>query len=158
MFNISFSTALLITNLVEGRKTMERTLSLIKPDGVRKNLIGEVIRFFEQNGLRIVSLKMLWLSKKEAEGFYIVHKERPFYDSLTAFMSSGPIVALVLEGDNAIKKNRELMGATNPAEAAKGTIRGNFGGGIEENVVHGSDSKESADFEIPYFFSKMEQV
>ena len=137
---------------------MERTLSLIKPDGVRKNLIGEVIRFFEQNGLRIVSLKMLWLSKKEAEGFYVVHKDRPFYDSLTTFMSSGPIVALVLEGDNAIKKNRELMGATNPAEALKGTIRGNFGGGIEENVVHGSDSKESADFEIPYFFSKLEQI
>ena len=137
---------------------MERTLSLIKPDGVRRNLIGEVIRFFEQNNLRIVSLKMLWLSKKEAEGFYVVHKDRPFYDSLTTFMSSGPIVALVLEGDNAIKKNRELMGATNPAEALKGTIRGNFGGGIEENVVHGSDSKDSADFEIPYFFSKLEQI
>ncbi len=137
---------------------MERTLSLIKPDGVRKNLIGEVIRFFEQNGLRIVSLKMLWLSKKEAEGFYVVHKDRPFYDSLTTFMSSGSIVALVLEGESAIKKNRELMGATNPAEALKGTIRGNFGGGIEENVVHGSDSKESADFEIPYFFSKLEQI
>ena len=137
---------------------MERTLSLIKPDGVRKNLIGEVIRFFEQNGLRIVSLKMLWLSKKEAEGFYVVHKDRPFYDSLTTFMSSGSIVALVLEGESAIKKNRELMGATNPAEALKGTIRGNFGVGIEENVVHGSDSKESADFEIPYFFSKLEQI
>lgn len=137
---------------------MERTLSLIKPDGVKKNLIGEVIRVFEQNGLRIVTLKMLWLSKKEAEGFYVVHKERPFYDSLTTFMSSGPIVALVLEGENAIRKNRELMGATNPAEALKGTIRGNFGGGIEENVVHGSDSNASADFEIPYFFSKLEQL
>ncbi|MBI5194508.1 MAG: nucleoside-diphosphate kinase [Nitrospirae bacterium] len=137
---------------------MERTLSLIKPDGVRKNLIGEVIRVFEQNGLRIAALKMLWLSKKEAEGFYIVHKDRPFYDSLTTFMSSGPIAALVLEGENAIKKNRELMGATNPAEALKGTIRGNFGGGIEENVVHGSDSIASADFEIPYFFSKLEQL
>lgn len=137
---------------------MERTLSLIKPDGVKKNLIGEVIRVFEQNSLKIVALKMLWLSKNEAEGFYIVHKERPFYDSLTTFMSSGPIVALVLEGDNAISKNRELMGATNPAEALKGTIRGNFGGGIEENVVHGSDSSASADFEIPYFFSKLEQL
>lgn len=137
---------------------MERTLSLIKPDGVRKNLIGEVIRVFEQNGLKIVALKMLWLSKKEAEGFYIVHKERPFYDSLTTFMSSGPIAALVLEGENAISKNRELMGATNPAEALKGTIRGSFGGGIEENVVHGSDSSASADFEIPYFFSKLEQL
>lgn len=137
---------------------MERTLSLIKPDGVKKNIIGEVIRVFEQNGLRIVAMKMLWLSKKEAEGFYVVHKDRPFYDSLTTFMSSGPIVAMVLEGDNAIKRNRELMGATNPAEAAKGTIRGSFGGGIEENVVHGSDSKESADFEVPYFFSRLEQV
>lgn len=137
---------------------MERTLSLIKPDGVRRNLIGEVIRTFEKNGLRVVAMKMLWLSKKEAEGFYIVHKERPFYDSLTAFMSSSPIVALVLEGENAIKRTRELMGATNPAEAAKGTIRAEFGEGIEANVVHGSDSKASADFEIPYFFSQMEII
>lgn len=135
---------------------MERTLSLIKPDGVNRNLIGEVIRTFEKNGLKVVAMKMLWLSKKEAEGFYIVHKDRSFYDSLTSFMSSSPIVALVLEGEDAIKRTRELMGATNPAEAAKGTIRAEFGEGIEANVVHGSDSKASADFEIPYFFSQME--
>lgn len=137
---------------------MERTLSLIKPDGVRRNLIGEVIRFFEKNGLKVVAMKMVWLSKREAQGFYIVHKERPFYDSLTTFMASSPIVALVLEGENAIKRTRELMGATNPAEAAKGTIRAEFGEGIEANVVHGSDSKASADFEIPYFFSQMEII
>lgn len=137
---------------------MERTLSLIKPDGVRRNLIGEVLSCFERSGLKIVAIKMLWLSKREAQGFYIVHKERPFYDSLTSFMSSGPIVALVLEGENAIKKTRDLMGATNPAEAAKGTIRREFGGSIEANVVHGSDSKESAVFEIPYFFSQRELI
>ena len=137
---------------------MEKTLSLVKPDGVKKNLVGEVIKRFEQNGLRVVGGKMLWLSREEAQGFYIVHKERPFFDSLTTFMSSGPIVALVLEGENAIKKTRELMGATNPKDAEKGTIRGDFGGGIETNVVHGSDSKESAEFEIPYFFSRMDLV
>lgn len=137
---------------------MERTLSLIKPDGVRRNLIGEVLRCFEKNGLRIVAMKMLWLSQKEAQGFYIVHKDRPFYNSLTTFMSSGPIVALVMEGENAIKRTRELMGATNPAEAAEGTIRGKFGESIEANVVHGSDSKDSAKFEIPYFFSSIELI
>lgn len=137
---------------------MERTLSLIKPDGVRRNLIGEVLRCFEKNGLRIAAMKMLWLSQKEAQGFYIVHKDRPFYNSLTTFMSSGPIVALVLEGENAIKRTRELMGATNPAEAAEGTIRGEFGESIEANVVHGSDSKDSAKFEIPYFFSSIELI
>ncbi|MCC6544331.1 MAG: nucleoside-diphosphate kinase [Nitrospirae bacterium] len=134
----------------------ERTLSLIKPDGVRRNLIGEVIRRFESNGLKVVAAKMLCLSKKDAEGFYLVHKDRPFYDSLSTYMSSGPIMAMVLEGDNAIRRNRELMGATNPAEAAKGTIRADFGEGIEFNVVHGSDSQASADFEIPYFFGRME--
>ena len=134
----------------------ERTLSLIKPDGVRRNLIGEVVRRFESNSLKIVAAKMLWLSKKDAEGFYLVHKDRPFYDSLTTYMSSGPIMAMVLEGDNAIRRNRELMGATNPAEASKGTIRADFGESIEYNVVHGSDSQASADFEIPYFFSNME--
>src|SRR4030067_3400247 len=101
----------------------EKTLSLIKPDGVRRNLIGEVIRRFETNGLKIVAAKMLWLSKKDAEGFYLVHKDRPFYDSLTTYMSSGPIMAMVLEGDNAIRSNRELMGATNPADAVKGIIQ-----------------------------------
>jgi len=134
----------------------ERTLSLIKPDGVRRNLIGEVIRRFESNGLKIVAAKMLRLSKKDAEGFYLVHKDRPFYDSLTTYMSSGPIMAMVLEGDDAIRRNRELMGATNPAEASKGTIRADFGESIEYNVVHGSDSQASADFEIPYFFGSME--
>jgi len=137
---------------------MERTLSIIKPDGVRRNLIGEIIRIFEKNGLKVVAMKMLKLSKKEAEGFYIIHKDRPFYNSLTDFMSSGPIVALVLEGENAINRTRELMGATNPKDAARGTIRAEFGEGIEANVVHGSDSRASADFEIPYFFSQMEII
>ncbi len=134
----------------------ERTLSLIKPDGVRRNIVGEVIRRFEQNDLKVVAAKMLWLSKKEAEGFYIVHKDRPFYNSLTDYMSSGPIMAMVLEGENAIRRNREIMGATNPAEASKGTIRGDFGESIESNVVHGSDSQASADFEIPYYFNSLE--
>ena len=137
---------------------MENTLSLIKPDGVRRNIIGEVIRRFEQNGLKVTAMKMLWLSKKEAEGFYIIHKDRPFYDSLTTFMSSGPIVALVLRGENAISKTRELMGATNPAEAVKGTIRRDLAESIEANVVHGSDSKRSTEFEIPYFFNQMELI
>jgi len=135
---------------------IEMTLSLVKPDGVRRNIIGEVIRRFEHDGLKVIAAKMLWLSKKDAEGFYVVHKERPFYNSLTTYMSSGPIMAMVLEGENAIRRNREMMGATNPAEALKGTIRGDFGESIESNVVHGSDSQTSADFEIPYFFSSME--
>lgn len=137
---------------------MERTLSLIKPDGVRRNLLGEIIRKFEANGLRVVAMKRLQLSKGEAEGFYVVHKERPFYDSLTAYMASGPIVAMVLDGENAIRRNRELMGATNPKEASPGTIRADFGESIEANVVHGSDSPESAAFEIPYFFGAMEII
>lgn len=137
---------------------MENTLSLIKPDGVRRNLVGEVIKRFEQNGLKVTAMKMLWLSKKEAEGFYIIHKDRPFYDSLTTFMSSGPIVALVLRGENAISRTRELMGATNPAEAVKGTIRRDLAESIEANVVHGSDSKRSTEFEIPYFFNQMELI
>jgi len=137
---------------------MENTLSLIKPDGVKRNLIGEVVKRFEQNGLKVTAMKMLWLSKKETEGFYIIHKDRPFYDSLTTFMSSGPIVALVLRGENAISKTRELMGATNPAEAVKGTIRRDLAESIEANVVHGSDSKRSTEFEIPYFFNQMELI
>ena len=137
---------------------MENTLSLIKPDGVKRNLIGEVIKRFEQNGLKVTAMKMLWLSKKEAEGFYIIHKDRPFYDSLTTFMSSGPIVALVLRGETAISRTRELMGATNPAEAVKGTIRRDLAESIEANVVHGSDSKRSTEFEIPYFFNQMELI
>ena len=134
---------------------MEITLSLVKPDGVRKNVIGEVIRKFEQNGLHVIGLKMFHLTKKEAEGFYVVHQKRPFFNDLTLFMSSGPIVAMVLKGENAIKKVREIMGATDPKAAEKGTIRREFGGGIEENVVHGSDSIESAQFEVPYFFETL---
>lgn len=135
---------------------IEMTLSLVKPDGVRRNIIGEVIRRLEHDGLKVIAAKMLRLSKKDAEGFYVVHKERPFYNSLTTYMSSGPIMVMALEGENAIRKYREIMGATNPAEALKGTIRGDFGESIESNVVHGSDSQASADFEIPYFFSSME--
>ncbi len=135
---------------------MERTLSIVKPDGVKKNVIGAVIQKFEQKGLRIAALKMLKLSKDDAKGFYIVHKDRPFYESLTGFMSEGPIVVMVIEGDNAILRVREIMGATNPKDAAPGTIRADFASDIEHNIVHGSDSKESASFEIPYFFSSLE--
>ncbi len=135
---------------------MERTLSIIKPDAVKKNVVGEIISRFEKNGLRIAAMKKIHLSKDEAKGFYIVHKERPFYDSLTDFMSEGPIVVLVLEGENAIAKNREIMGATNPANAAPGTIRKDFADDIERNAVHGSDAPETAEFEMPYFFSALE--
>jgi nucleoside-diphosphate kinase len=135
---------------------MEMTLSIVKPDGVKKNLIAEVIKRFEKNGLRIAALKMLKLSKDDAKGFYIVHKERPFYESLTSFMSEGPIVVMVIKGENAINKVREIMGATNPKDAAPGTIRSDFASDIEHNIVHGSDSKESASYEIPFFFSAVE--
>lgn len=135
---------------------MERTLSIIKPDAVKKNVIGEIISRFEKSGLRIAAMKKIQLSKEEAKGFYIVHKERPFYDSLTEFMSEGPIVVIVLEGENAIARNREIMGATNPANAEPGTIRKDFADNVERNSVHGSDSPESAAFEIPYFFSALE--
>jgi nucleoside-diphosphate kinase len=135
---------------------MERTLSIVKPDGVKKNLIGEVIKRFEQNDLRIIALKMLKLCKREAVSFYIVHKDRPFYNSLTEFMSEGPIVVMVIEGNNAIARVREIMGATNPKDAATGTIRSDFASDIEHNIVHGSDSKESASFEIPFFFSSLD--
>ncbi len=135
---------------------MEKTLSIIKPDGVKKNVIGQIVSRFEKNGLRIAAMKKIKLSKEGAKGFYIVHKERPFYDSLTDFMSEGPVVVLVLEGENAISKNREIMGATNPANAAPGTIRKDFAESVERNIVHGSDSPESAAFEIPYFFSALE--
>ena len=137
---------------------MQRTLSIIKPDGVAKNVIGEVLSRFEQKGLRICALRMLKLSKEDAERFYIVHKERPFYGSLTDFMSEGPIVALVLEGDNAISRVREIMGATNPKEAAQGTIRRDFASDIERNIVHGSDSEKSAEYEIPFFFSALQTM
>lgn len=135
---------------------MERTLSIIKPDGTKKNVIGKIIDRFESAGLRIAAMKKIKLSKEEAGGFYIVHKDRPFYNELTDFMSSGPVVVLVLEGENSISKNREIMGATNPKDAAPGTIRADFASNVEQNTVHGSDSPESADFEIPYFFSAME--
>lgn len=135
---------------------MERTLSIVKPDGVNKNVIGEVISRFEKNGLRISALKMLHLSKEKAKGFYIVHKERPFFESLTGFMSEGPIVVMVISGENAIAKVRDIMGATNPKDAAPGTIRADFASDIERNIVHGSDSQKSADYEIPFFFSALE--
>lgn len=129
---------------------------MVKPDGVRKNLVGEVIGRFEKAGLRVAGVKMLRLTKERAEGFYAVHKERPFFGSLTGFMSSGPVVAMVIEGDGAIKKVRDLMGATNFKDAAEGTIRKDFAESIEANVVHGSDAPETAAFEISYFFSALE--
>jgi len=135
---------------------MERTLSIVKPDAVGKNIIGEVITRFEKKGFRIAALKMLRLSKEEAKGFYIVHKERPFYESLTSFMSQGPVVVMVVEGKDVIAKVREIMGATNPKDAVPGTLRADFASDIEHNIVHGSDSKESASYEIPFFFSAIE--
>jgi len=132
---------------------IERTFSIIKPDAVAKNVIGAIVSRFEQNGLRVVASKMLQLTQEQAEGFYAEHKERSFFNDLVKFMISGPIVAQVLEGEDAILKNRELMGATNPKEAAAGTIRADFAVSIDENAVHGSDSPESAAKEIAYFFS-----
>ncbi len=135
---------------------MERTLSIVKPDGVGKGLIGEVVRRFESSGIKIVAMKMIHMSKREAEGFYAVHRGKPFYSSVTDFMCSGPCVVMILEGPNVIAKNRELMGATNPQNAAPGTIRREFGSNIERNVVHGSDAPETAAFEIGYFFNALE--
>lgn len=135
---------------------MERTLSIIKPDGVEKNIIGEVIKRFETNGIKISAMKMIHLSKSQAQGFYAVHKERPFFNSLTDFMTSGPIVVMVLEGEDVIAKNRKLMGATNFKEAEQGTIRKEYATDIEKNVVHGSDAPETAAFEIGYFFNDLE--
>ncbi|MEO8467145.1 MAG: nucleoside-diphosphate kinase [Gammaproteobacteria bacterium] len=135
---------------------VERTFSIVKPDGVAKNLIGEVYRRFEKAGLKIIGSKMLLLRKDQAEGFYAVHKQRPFYNDLVKYMSSGPVVVQVLEGENAIKVNRDLMGATNPKQAAPGTIRADFASSIEENVVHGSDAVETAAAEIAFFFSEAE--
>jgi nucleoside-diphosphate kinase len=132
---------------------LERTLSIIKPDGVQKNVIGEVIRRFESAGLRVVGARMLQLTKAQAEGFYAVHSARPFYKDLVNYMLSGPVVVQVLEGDNAVAKNRELMGATDPKKADKGTIRADLASSIEQNVVHGSDSLENAKNEIAYFFA-----
>ena len=137
---------------------IERTLSIIKPDGVEKNVIGEIISRFEKAGLRIAGMKMLHLSKEQAEGFYYVHRDKPFFDSLVEFMTSGPCVVMVVEGEDAISRVRELMGATDPSKAAPGTIRRDFATDIEKNTIHGSDSPESASFEIPYFFSTVEIV
>lgn len=134
----------------------QRTLSIIKPDGVVRGLIGEVIRRLEKEQLKIMAMKMLHLSVTQAQGFYAVHRERPFFDSLTAFMSSGPIVVMVLEGEQAIERYRTLMGATNYKEAAPGTIRADFATDIEKNVVHGSDAPETAAVEIGYFFNQLE--
>ncbi|MCL5966627.1 MAG: nucleoside-diphosphate kinase [Deltaproteobacteria bacterium] len=136
----------------------ERTLSIVKPDGVRKGLIGEVIRRFEKEGIRIVAMRMLRLTKEQAEGFYAVHRQRPFFDSLTTFMSSGPIVVMVLEGEDVIARNRALMGATDPAKADEGTIRADFAGSVEQNIVHGSDAPETAFVEIHYFFSDLDFI
>ena len=135
---------------------MERTLSIIKPDAVKKNLIGKIVARFEEEGLRIAAMRKVHLSKREAEGFYAVHAERPFFGELTDFMSSGPAVVIVLEGDNAITRNREIMGATNPAEAAEGTLRKLYANSIGENAVHGSDAPETAAVEISYFFRNTE--
>jgi len=132
---------------------LERTLSIVKPDGVQKNVIGEVYRRFEQAGLKIVAARMLHLSHAQAEGFYAVHRERPFFKDLVQFMTSGPVMVQVLEGENAVAKNRELMGATDPKKADKGTIRADLASGIEENVAHGSDSVDNAKIEIAYFFA-----
>ncbi len=133
--------------------SVEQTLSIIKPDGVQKNLIGEIYVRFEKAGLQIVAAKMVQLSEERAEGFYAVHKERAFYNDLVKYMTSGPVMIQALEGENAIKRNREIMGATNPAEAGKGTIRADFAESIEENIVHGSDGAATAAQEIAFFFS-----
>jgi nucleoside-diphosphate kinase len=133
---------------------IERTFSIIKPDAVAKNIIGEIVSRFEKNGLRVVAMKMLHLTQEQAQGFYAVHRERPFYGDLVEFMTSGPVVVQVLEGENAISKNRELMGATNPAEADPGTIRADFAKTVDENAVHGSDGPDTAKQEIEFFFSE----
>tara|TARA_B100001989_G_scaffold175800_1_gene127118 strand:+ start:1142 stop:1573 length:432 start_codon:yes stop_codon:yes gene_type:complete len=134
----------------------ERTLSIIKPDAVGNNVIGKILQRFEDNNLKIVASKMMHLSKEKAEGFYAIHKDKPFFDKLVNFMISGPVIVQVLEGDNAISKNREIMGATNPDEAKNGTIRKDFASSIDENAVHGSDALETANIEIKYFFDDSE--
>ena len=135
---------------------MEQTLSIIKPDAVKKGVIGKIIDRFESNGLRIAAIKKAQLTEEKAGGFYAVHKERPFFKDLVEFMTSGPVVIMVLEGENAVLKNRDLMGATNPKEAAPGTIRADFAESIDANAVHGSDSQENAKIEIDFFFEKSE--
>jgi|ERR1700733_6627808 len=135
---------------------MERTLSIIKPDGISKNVIGNVVNRFEKAGLSIVAAKMLHLTKEQAQGFYAIHKERPFYNDLVSYMTTGPVLVMVLEGENATRKNREIMGATDPKKAAPGTIRADLAKTIDENVVHGSDAPETAKTEISFFFSPNE--
>ncbi len=137
---------------------LEQTLSIIKPDGVAKNLTGSIIQLFENNGFEIKAIKKTILTKKDAESFYYVHKERPFFKSLVDFMTEGPIIPMVLFRENAVLKNREIMGATNPADAAEGTIRKMYAESIERNIVHGSDSPESAKFEISFFFNYFEII
>jgi nucleoside-diphosphate kinase len=137
---------------------MERTLSIIKPDGVAKGVTGDVLRRFESNGLKVIAMKMIWMNKKQAEGFYAVHREKSFFDSLTDFMSSGPCVVLILEGEGAIEKNRKLMGATDFTKADPGTIRADFASSIEKNIVHGSDGPETAKVEMGYFFNALEII
>ncbi|HET9155108.1 MAG TPA: nucleoside-diphosphate kinase [Myxococcaceae bacterium] len=134
----------------------ERTLSIIKPDGLEKGIIGKIVARFEENGLKPIAMRMQYLSQRDAEGFYAVHKARPFFKDLVSFMTSGPVVLMVLEGENAIAKNREVMGATNPTNAAPGTIRKDFATDVEKNTVHGSDSPENAKIEIAYFFRDTE--
>jgi nucleoside-diphosphate kinase len=133
---------------------IERTFSIIKPDAVAKNVIGEIVSRFEKNGLRIIAMRMLHMTREQAEGFYAVHRERPFFKDLVTFMTSGPVVVQVLEGENAIARNRELMGATNPQDAAPGTIRADFAKTVDENAVHGSDAPETAAQEIEFFFGE----
>jgi nucleoside-diphosphate kinase len=135
---------------------MERTLSIIKPDGLEKGVIGEIVARFEKQGLKPVAMRLVHLSPREAEGFYAVHRARPFFKDLVAFMTSGPVVLMVLEGENAIQRNRDIMGATNPANAAPGTIRKDFATDVEKNTVHGSDGPETAKAEIAYFFRDTE--
>jgi len=144
--------------LLEALTVAERTLSIIKPDGVQRNLIGKIIGRFEEEGLKIAAMQLKWLSKREAEEFYGVHRARPFFGELVDFMTSGPVCVMVLEGDDAVQKNRKIMGATNPADAAPGTIRKLFAKSIGENTVHGSDSADNAAIEIRHFFTSMDIV
>jgi nucleoside-diphosphate kinase len=144
-------------NILKG-KIMERTLSIVKPDGVGRGLIGEVVKRLEANDLKIIAMKMIHMTRPQAEGFYHVHHERPFFGNLVEFMTSGPCVVMVLEGESAISRYRELMGATNHKDAAEGTIRRDFATDIEKNVVHGSDGPDTATFEIGYFFNRFEIV
>ncbi|MBI2818887.1 MAG: nucleoside-diphosphate kinase [Acidobacteria bacterium] len=147
----------LVKTVAEDRSlAVIRTLTIVKPDGVEQNNIGDIVRAFEQNQFKIVAMKMLRLTKSQAEGFYAVHREKPFFESLTNFMTSGRVVVMVLEAENVIERLRRLMGATNPANAEPGTIRNQFATSIERNVIHGSDSTETAAFEISYFFNQME--